>query len=360
MPLKSRESSIELLRVIAMFMIVAYHAATNSILYDNTILELGSLQNQLTIAALFPFGRIGVMLFFMITGFFLYDKTKRNCTSVIIKTCFYAIITTFVFLVLKLVLKLPIHNYGGGRTAIQFFLPISSGVIWFTTSYIFLMLLLPIVNDFLNKLNFKGFIIFLCLFNFIPFGLGNLLGVTYARMYEALFFYSCGVFYKRFFTKNNKKILGIIFNALFFYSCAAGLSFVYIKLLMKNSRLAMFIPFFIDSICVPLICFSVFTLFTSMKIGNITIINKIAASTLAVYLIHGSVFQMALWENVFHVREMYMKQMFPFAILGMAGIVFIVSTIIDMFLDKILFPYLNNLFNKVTEKIKYNCIKNNK
>ena len=66
MTAKNRESSIELLRIIAMFMIVAYHAATNSILYDNSILELGSFQNQLTIAALFPFGRIGVMLFFVI------------------------------------------------------------------------------------------------------------------------------------------------------------------------------------------------------------------------------------------------------------------------------------------------------
>ena len=204
------------------------------------------------------------------------------------------------------------------------------------------MLLLPIINGFLNKLNFKAFIIILCLFNFIPFGFGNLLGVPYARMYEALFFYSCGVFYKRFFTSKNNRILGI-FNALLFYCCAVGLSFIYVKLLLKTSSLAMLVPFFIDSVCVPLICFGIFTLFMSIKIGNITVINKIAASTLAVYLIHGSVFQMALWENVFHVKEIYMKQLFPVAIFGMAGIVFIVSTIIDMCL----------------EKIKYNCIKTN-
>lgn len=358
MPSKSRESSIELLRIIAMFMIVAYHAATNSILYDNNILGLGSFQNQLTIAVLFPFGRIGVMLFFMITGFFLCDKTKRNCSGLIIKTCFYALFTSFAFLVLKLVVKLPIHNYGGGRTAIQFFLPISSGVIWFTTSYFFLILLLPIVNSFLNKLNFKGFIIFLCLFNFIPFGLGNLLGVPYARMYEALFFYSCGVFHKRYLINKSNKIISL-FCALLFYFCAVGLSFIYVKLLLKTSRLAMFVPIFIDSICVPLTCFGVFKLFLSIKIGNIAIINKIAASTLAVYLIHGSVFQMALWENVFHVKEMYMKSIFPIVILGMAGIVFIVSTLIDICLEKILFPYLKNLFNKVTEKIEHSCIVTN-
>lgn len=355
---KKRESSIELLRIIAMFMIVAYHAATNSILYDNSILELGSFQNRLSIAALFPFGRIGVMLFFMITGYFLCGKTKRNCLGVIIKTCFYALFTVVIFLILKILIKLPIHNYGGGRTALQFFIPISSGVIWFTTSYIFLMLLLPIVNGFLNKLNFKGFIIFLCLFNFIPFGLGNLLGVTYSRMYEALFFYSCGVFYKNFFLNPPKKILSL-FSALIFYFSAFGLSYIYILLLLKSSRFAMFVPFFIDCICVPMICFGVFAIFISLKIGNISIINTIASTTLAVYLIHGSVFQMVLWENIFQVKEVYQESYFPIAILGMAGIVFIVSSLIDICLDRILFPYLNNLFNKVTDKIKQKYMETN-
>lgn len=355
MPEKNRNSNIELLRIFSMLMIVAYHAATNSILYDNNILGLGSIQNKLTISFLYPCGRIGVMLFFMITGYFLSEKRARNCTSLIIKTCFYSIITTIAYIMMKYLARIPIQNYGGGRTLLLSFLPISSGVIWFTTSYVFLVFLLPILNPLLKRLTLKGFVFFLIFLDFVPFGIGSIFDVPYSRMYEALFFYSIGVFYKRFFVNKQKALFSLII-CLIAYCFSVGFSYFYIRMKLDNSKITFVIPFIIKTVFVPTIGFGLFTIFTSKSLGNRKLINLIAGSTLTVYLLHGSIFQKAIWEQVFHVKELYMKSYFPIGIIGMTVAVYLCSVLIDLFCNKFIFPYLNNLVNFFINKFKMYCI----
>lgn len=357
MQTKVRNSNIEFLRIFSMFLIVAYHAATNSILYDNDVLILGSFINKISIASLYPCGRIGVMLFFMITGFFLADKTTRNCNKIIIKTCFYSFITVLTFFIIKYIIKCPIQSYGGGRTLLQFFFPVSSGVIWFTTSYLFILAVLPIINGFLNKLTFKGFIILLCFLDFIPFGIGNILNVPYVRLYEALFFYSTGVFYNKYMIGKNINKVVIIFLSLLIYLGAIILSFEYIDMLISQNRFAFCIPFFIDTLIVPLICMGIFTITINKKMVENKFINLISGSTLAVYLLHGSVFQKYIWEQLFNVKEVYLNNYFPLKILVISFIVFVSCILIDLFCNKFIFPFINKKIIRIAERLKNICIK---
>ena len=338
-----RDSNIELLRILAMFMIVAYHSVTNTIMNDINLLRLGTIINKITISFLYPCGRIGVMLFFMITGYFLAYKKQRNCNIVIIKTSLYSFITIVLFLFLYYVIHIKLMFYGNKITLLQFFLPISSGVFWFPTSYIFLIFLLPTINQFLEQLTKIKFLIFLFCFGFVSYGLGKILNVSYIRIYEAVFYYSCGVFYRFFKNEQRHKILNLL-AFIVFYGFSVCLSYLYIDFLINDVRFKSIIPLIMNSLIVPLTCFPIFSLFLSLSIGQNSVINRIAASTFSVYLLHGSIFQRAIWEQIFNIKEKYLVTVFPLIILEASILVFVVSVLIDFLLDII-------VFNKITDRI---------
>ena len=77
----TRESNFELLRILAMLMIVASHYAVHGIGFDNW--TTGSLVNRWCIAFFFSGGEIGVALFFMISGYFLIIKEKISVKKVV-------------------------------------------------------------------------------------------------------------------------------------------------------------------------------------------------------------------------------------------------------------------------------------
>lgn len=119
MPVKPRESNIELLRVICMFMIVAYHLISNGLLKlnganDYTVWADGNILNKITSAFFFPGGATGNMLFFMITGYFLAEKEFHSGKSVITETILYSVVFSLLFLILKVFTRIPLYTYGGG------------------------------------------------------------------------------------------------------------------------------------------------------------------------------------------------------------------------------------------------------
>ena len=84
--IKTRESSFELLRIFAMFMIVAHHLSVHGVQqvsFDSRYLSYtnGSFFNQLFTCFLIPGGKVGVALFFMITGFFMCRKENSSVNA---------------------------------------------------------------------------------------------------------------------------------------------------------------------------------------------------------------------------------------------------------------------------------------
>lgn len=79
----NRSSNFELLRIVAMFMIVAAHYAGHGVRHvslppaQSAAWLAGSLANRIFTSCLIPGGKIGVGLFFMLTGFFMIDKEAR-------------------------------------------------------------------------------------------------------------------------------------------------------------------------------------------------------------------------------------------------------------------------------------------
>ena len=79
----SRNASIELLRIIAMLMIVGNHLVYYGVWKEQIWIE-GTELNRWVVCILFPGGQVGVAVFFIITGYFLVDMER---ISLFCKTC---------------------------------------------------------------------------------------------------------------------------------------------------------------------------------------------------------------------------------------------------------------------------------
>lgn len=120
--LTKRQSNFELLRIIAMLMIVASHLACHGVQHvlDENIAyaayDSGSLANKIFTSFLNPAGTVGVALFFMITGFFLCKKEKGSIKKVTLEAAFYSLALGTAFLIALVVSKIM-----GGGTVVQYF-----------------------------------------------------------------------------------------------------------------------------------------------------------------------------------------------------------------------------------------------
>src|SRR5574344_3044088 len=94
---KERSSNIELLRISSMFMVIGFHFAANGVMLcyygasANRLLQWadGSLTNQIFTVGLMPGGRIGVGIFFAISGYFLATTSHINYKKIFVQVKTY-------------------------------------------------------------------------------------------------------------------------------------------------------------------------------------------------------------------------------------------------------------------------------
>lgn len=107
---KPRSSNFELLRIIAMLMIVASHYAYYGIMHsgesDSMLWQGGTLSHRILACFLIQ-GELGVALFFMISGYFLFYKNNVSVFKVALKTVLYSYLLGFTLIV-------PYFKYGNG------------------------------------------------------------------------------------------------------------------------------------------------------------------------------------------------------------------------------------------------------
>lgn len=135
----TRSSNFELLRLLAMLMIVFYHCL------DRT---LATMPNDSVIASFYNVSHWGVPVFLLISGYFM---TKLSWGK-ILSFWFYCATWMLISYILSLVV-------GGGNLSIidlvLCFLPFSHTNLWFVPLYFWLMLLSPFINAGINKLQLK-------------------------------------------------------------------------------------------------------------------------------------------------------------------------------------------------------------
>jgi surface polysaccharide O-acyltransferase-like enzyme len=150
-----KRSTIELLRIISMLMIVYHHYSVHS----KWVFPEGYSIGQNIIEITGSFGKIGVAIFALITGYFIKDFTWKSSKlkKLWFLVTFYSI---FIYMTFLLSGKISLSRYFW-----VYFFPIPLSLYWYPTVYFFVYLSLPLLKKFLSSIDNKRLMKFLILFS---------------------------------------------------------------------------------------------------------------------------------------------------------------------------------------------------
>lgn len=320
-----RNSSIELLRIIAMSMILMHHFIVHNG-YDVMKLPLGPerIFFQLVMQG---GGKIGVVIFFSISSWYFLDneQTVKTCLRRIWfmerEVLFYSIFLALFYLLFD-------RSDLSMGLFIKSFAPLNFGVWWYATAYSIFLALLPFLYLGLKALgrshHLELAIIVLAIWGVTSFfpGMQSLPDSVFGFIYIFILISA----YKWYLKPLKKKDIWLII--------CVGLGFflLYTGVAIAASIFGHDTGIFITGswkLPVFMIGFGMFLLFNRVTFYS-DVVNRIAKSAFAVYLLtdYGAS-EKLLWVRLFNLEKLCQR---PFAILQIIGIliaIYAICTLID-------------------------------
>ena len=315
-----RNSSIELLRIIAMFMILMHHFVVHNG-YDELNLPLGPerIFFQLVMAG---GGKVGVVILFSISAWFFLDREqtiKSNLKRVWImerELLFWSLALMMFYLVFD-------RADLGPKLMVRSLVPLSTGIWWYATAYAIFLMLLPFLSKGLKVLSREyhlalaaTVLVIWGLTSFIP----GMIGINdgfFGFIYLFILISAYKWYMEPFTTRQVWLMIGTGLGFFLLYTCAS------ITLSLLGYDMGIYITG--DwKLPVIMVGFGMFLLFDRVTFHNRTI-NRIAQSAFAVYLITDYAASRKLfWVKLFNLQDLYQQ---PFAILQILGILLTIYAI---------------------------------
>lgn len=343
MKVKSRNSSIELLRILSMFAIVLHHYALKGTFDWNPYNPKYSGAIKVNLF-LHYFGKLGVVIFVMIGAYFLCEKqfNFRRPINLIITTVFYSFELYLLFKLFD-----PTGIWGNDsvvRVLLPF--PLPSGY-WFVYSYIVMLFAMPFLNIIIRNLTRKKLLLLIIglilLWSFLTIGLQifdgkpdtfvDSFGYTPTTYFFLIYFVSAYI----------RKYSGKVLNSKT-YTIVGTLICILVAIILSslanNEKLFNGIADLFD-VNSPLVLFNAVFAFSYFKNThfNSRTINYIAGSMFGVYLIHENSFvRPFIWQNTFSSKE-YARTGIEYLFYGIvvSMMVFIIAMMIDVIFRRIFF-----------------------
>ena len=316
---KIRSSNFELLRIVAMFMIIVFHIVYHCVVVQLTDLKSIERMNNgwfchpiwykkmLLLELIMPFGIISNAIFMLISGYFGIEKDNNieKIGKTGKKLLFQILFATMVLVLFSALFyhfnksnyisMIDVHNFNNAS--------------WFV-GYYFLVILVSylFLNKYLNRFTKQQyFAILIILFSLISFSyvrnmiddLANGLSI----LCTGIFLYSLGGYIKKYNPFKNVNILtfiGIIvitniFLCISFHNTTITNIENYIRSGTNKKYTYSISGFANNSYIIIIIAICMFEIFRRLKMKNSRIINFIGASTFMIYLLHDNTFFYSLW-----------------------------------------------------------------
>lgn len=347
--MKVRDSNIELLRILMMIVIVAHHYVVNSGVFQlivNTPPRQAASEFRTMFALLFGWGgKTAINVFLLITGYFMCRQEFKWHKVLFLagEVVFYRWIIAAIFLVsgyesfslkefVKTIFVVP-YDFGRG----------------FTSSFLGMYVLVPFINIFIQVLDKKKLekllVVLLVIFTgFSTFFFNS--AFEYLGWYVTM--YLAGSYIRLFGAEwmRNLRTTGFLCagSLVLSWFSIAGIRFVSL-ILNRNFPYYYFVA---DSnkVLAFLTACALF-LFFNLNIGKNRIINRFAASTFGVLMIHASSDTMRkwLWQDICGNVDAFEKGSFILHALGCTLGVYFLCVLIDMGRK----AFTEKIINKISE-----------
>ena len=148
-----RDSGIELLKVIAIFLIIINHLTQTWLIYSKTELIISSMDAEQFMFLFFRhFGSIGNLVFFTCSAWFLLDK-QHSKKEKIIQMLMDIWVISMLYLAIPLATK---ADFVSRSLIIQSLFPTTFENNWYLTAYLLFYMIVPFLNKILTNLNRKA------------------------------------------------------------------------------------------------------------------------------------------------------------------------------------------------------------
>lgn len=346
--IKIRESNVEFLKIIAVFMIVVCHstpdyvANPSSFAYVNVNLSYADFSRFL-ICCLKYLGQIGDCIFIVCSSYYLCgpnSQVRVKKLLLIILDCFFIEIFWNIAL-----------SWGGYSVAFDvIFFPVIKGNNWFVLCYILMYLFHPIFNAAIEYLSRKQLSLMV--------GSGILMyGMLAILIDNNIFYYNsfigfalvyfvtgyCKKYKNKFFIRNGKKIfLGSCCILILLLCTTNYLGLLYTEVSTQMQKWNRF-----QSILIMAMSIGLFYIFLKWKYRNI-LVNKVASTALFVYLFDENIsfrkyVKPQIWEWIYNCTEYSHLILYVFF---MSTISFIVSVILGIAYNSTIRFGLEKIFEK--------------
>lgn len=313
---KIRSSNIELLRIVAMLMIIVYHIMHHCVIsylpQSSEYFNQPILYKSLVIPQIFAsFGPIGNDVFILITGYFMANRGEKGSTR--LTKVASKLLTQLGFATMILIAASAVAVYAVRSVRVEAVgFHLFNTYAWFV-GYYFLIFLCGALffNRFILSLDRKGYLaLVLSLFALISFEwTGRLIdGLTEGllNLVTGFFLYAVGGYIRRY--EPFERFRGVFF-VLILAVCVAitavsqfNFTASTIAAARESGLEQVLMPhnlmrFDNNSIITLIVAISMLELFKRIRIPNSKVINFLGSATFMVYLIHENAFINSLWRK---------------------------------------------------------------
>lgn len=364
----ARNSAIELLRIVAMLIIIAFHGHMHSWLDKLDLQQVPEVvtNNMYNVNILFSYfvgwgGDLGNAIFILITGYFMINR-KVNYPKLILLLVTMLFYSWIIFIMVYVFMP-QIYVTFTSKEILKGIAPILFGENWFVSCYIIFFCFVPYLNGFLKSLD-KNKYLLLLLMVFVFFVLLPIVKIkTYFNSAEIIsfaFVYAIGGYIRLYFKdKINNEYHNKYRNICLLILLLTLISISTLEIIGIVTNKVVFIKqsqYFVKLFSIPL-AVAMFLSCATMKPFFNRYVNIVAGTVLGVYLIHENIFlRRIIWDYILPNVDYIMSNWYVLFYIVKIVSIFIVGSVIDLlrkrYIEPLMVSIIDKKFGVVSEYIK--------
>ena len=339
-----RESNFELLRIVAMFLVVLYHASGRA---RGLAEDQGFSTNPFFFQLCSFCGDLGNSLFVLISGYFLAGRSfsARRVARLWMQTLFWSVLLTA--LALAAGRSFSIREVWRGMT------PVFSITYWFITCYLIFCFFQPYMDRLLDTLDRREFrrllvvmfVVFSLLRTVVP---GDF--VHFTKMTMFFFLYSITAYLRRY-----PDAVGVFDRAWRCFAAAGALALLligYFALCLRfGDRISSLrLDRFNHMATLPQLAMAllIFLGFRALRMPHSRLVNRLATACLGVYLIHYSyAWRDWIWHTLFGALPMNRAAAIIPCLLLAVVLVYALCTLLELLRLRFVEPVCMRLIDRI-------------